>query len=1114
MKKLNLATTVLVFLALLLSCQKITAQSPGNALAFDGSSDFVYTVNSPTNVVNSTSTLNATKITIEVWVYWTPASATTVHFISGRYTENFEIHTAGGSGANGIRFIPVAGVYLDVENTLPFNTWTHLAMVYDPANATESERAKTYINGVRVAYIKRGTNPTSKALFSNSATRLNVGSRYSDVTQYHFKGKIDEFRLWNTARTDAQVLADMQNEVDPTTTGLVVYYNFNHGTAGGTNTGLNSLNNLVSDNFNGTLSSFALTGTTSNWVSSMPDKTLTLSSPAGTDAQTICANTTLTNITYATTNATGATFSGLPTGVTGSFTSNEVTISGTPTVAGAYTYTITLTGNAGFDNSTTGAITVNLYVTPTSGGTIAAAQSGSSPFDPAAFTSSAAASGHSGTLEYKWQSSTTSNITGFSDITEATSATYDAGSLTQTTWYKRLARVSCQSDWTGAAESNVIQATVYSSFSWNGSAGTDWNTAANWTPNFVPSTGATISIPSSLTNYPVTPSTVTIASLTVTSGGYTLGSSVVTLTGNLSNNGSITGTGKMVMGGSSDQTISGTGTISNLEVDNNAGVTISTGAGNIQSLAGELTLTSGTLATNGNLTLKSSSSGTARVAQHTTSGTISGNVTVERYIDVNSRPKQWRTMGFAYSGVVTLSTVTGFAVDYTSTSLSVMYYNEGGDDGRYGSGTGARNAGYVSVTGESVPIPAGRGVLAWIYGPTGTFGTAGPGTMSGDITASSSGELNETGSDVALPVAFSSGNTNRGWNLVSNPFASPIDWSHANITKTNIDNAIYRWDPASASWTVWSGGGASTPSGINANVESGGAFFVKANTAGPSLVIPQSAKTSSSSNFAHFSRAPGRPELPQERARIGDAVRLAGVRLSVSGAGNPLPNEAYLDLSRTDATGGFEGRYDAESMGRSSGAGVSIMDGQGMRYAIQFDAPIEETGKERRYYPVHVTSPTKGATTLELWTEGAWNPLNSVSLIDRKEGKTLLLQGGRLVYPFTMDELKSAHRFQLAINHVKVDGSGALPRFGVRLLGNPMGSERIDLLLTHPSAQPKSWSVMDNTGRTVGTGGFGEGKSGNLQHRVTVPGMRQPGVYILKVEMDNGDERSVQVVRN
>jgi uncharacterized membrane protein YphA (DoxX/SURF4 family) len=96
---------------------------------------------------------------------------------------------------------------------------------------------------------------------------------------------------------------------------------------------------------------------------------------------------------------------------------------------------------------------------PTSGGTIAGTQSLSSPANPAAFTSSASASGQIGTLEYQWQSST--NNINFSDINGANSSTYDApDGLTTTTYYKRLARVDCKSDWTEAQQSNVITVTV------------------------------------------------------------------------------------------------------------------------------------------------------------------------------------------------------------------------------------------------------------------------------------------------------------------------------------------------------------------------------------------------------------------------------------------------------------------------------------------------------------------------------------------------------------------------------------------------------------------------------------------------------------------------------
>ena len=118
-----------------------------------------------------------------------------------------------------------------------------------------------------------------------------------------------------------------------------------------------------------------------------------------------------------------------------------------------------VTGTGGYYRTPTTATTS--CTNPTSGGTIAADQTICSGFAPAAFTSSAAASGNTGTLEYKWQVSTTSSSGGFSDISPAvTTETYAPGAITATTWYKRLARVSCMADWTGAVASNVIAVTV------------------------------------------------------------------------------------------------------------------------------------------------------------------------------------------------------------------------------------------------------------------------------------------------------------------------------------------------------------------------------------------------------------------------------------------------------------------------------------------------------------------------------------------------------------------------------------------------------------------------------------------------------------------------------
>jgi gliding motility-associated-like protein len=89
-----------------------------------------------------------------------------------------------------------------------------------------------------------------------------------------------------------------------------------------------------------------------------PNNTITLSSASGTDAQTVCINTSAGNISYTTTGATNANFSGLPPGVTGSWSGNVVTISGTPISAGTYNYTITLLGGCGVITKL-GAIKVN-----------------------------------------------------------------------------------------------------------------------------------------------------------------------------------------------------------------------------------------------------------------------------------------------------------------------------------------------------------------------------------------------------------------------------------------------------------------------------------------------------------------------------------------------------------------------------------------------------------------------------------------------------------------------------------------------------------------------------------------------------------------------------------
>jgi pectate lyase len=79
---------------------------------------------------------------------------------------------------------------------------------------------------------------------------------------------------------------------------------------------------------------------------------------SGSSSQTVTLGTTIASFYYTWANATSVTVSGLPSGVTATISSPNVTISGTPTVKGTFPFTVTTTG--GSPNATTGGtITVN-----------------------------------------------------------------------------------------------------------------------------------------------------------------------------------------------------------------------------------------------------------------------------------------------------------------------------------------------------------------------------------------------------------------------------------------------------------------------------------------------------------------------------------------------------------------------------------------------------------------------------------------------------------------------------------------------------------------------------------------------------------------------------------
>ena len=121
-----------------------------------------------------------------------------------------------------------------------------------------------------------------------------------------------------------------------------------------------------------------------------PAKTVGLAS----SSPTLCVNTSMTNITHSISGVTSiGTASNLPAGVTASWATNTLTISGTPTTSGTFNYSIPLLGGCGNANAT-GSIVVNALPTVIASASIPTICTGNNTV--------VSASGISGTSLYTW----------------------------------------------------------------------------------------------------------------------------------------------------------------------------------------------------------------------------------------------------------------------------------------------------------------------------------------------------------------------------------------------------------------------------------------------------------------------------------------------------------------------------------------------------------------------------------------------------------------------------------------------------------------------------------------------------------------------------------------
>ncbi len=110
-------------------------------------------------------------------------------------------------------------------------------------------------------------------------------------------------------------------------------------------------------NYSVTATGLCLPNSLSGTITVNPDAAIALTT--ANNMQEVCINSPITSISYSISGGgTGATVSGLPAGVTGVLSGGVFTISGTPTVANTFNYTVTTSGTC-LQTTATGTILVN-----------------------------------------------------------------------------------------------------------------------------------------------------------------------------------------------------------------------------------------------------------------------------------------------------------------------------------------------------------------------------------------------------------------------------------------------------------------------------------------------------------------------------------------------------------------------------------------------------------------------------------------------------------------------------------------------------------------------------------------------------------------------------------
>ena len=520
--------------------------------------------------------------------------------------------------------------------------------------------------------------------------------------------------------------------------------------------------------------------------------------------------------------------------------------------------------------------------------------------------------------------------------------------------------------------------------------------------------------------------TISGGTLTIASGAtLTINGTLTVSGGTITNNGTIAyGASGALVYGSSNRTVGAEWPASSGPLN----VTVGTGGVTLGvertiSSTGKLTL-NGVFATGDNLTLASDTNGTAVVIGGTNSD-LTGNVTVQRYLPWSSANHNgYRFVGHPLRSNPVLNTV----INLPSTSNTVIGYNN------------ASNS-YTAVSDLTTTWPQATGYGVWTSGATNTL------AFSGELQLD------------AVPAVAMGTATNR-WNYAANPFPSVMDWHE--VTKTNIEGTIYRWDKSTATLSAGSNLAAGTwgtyvqSTQVTAN---GGSRYM----APMQGFMVQASSGASSASLAYPSSA--RVDQPANYVRQQQTADVARARVTHQPSGFGLETVlCFLPQASIAYDANLEARYVSDGVAASQD--LYTQDAQGQTYSIQSLPELALNAQTR--IPLYLTHTQAGAAYTWNMDLSGLTTGHQAWLEDTRLGTLTPIVTGQ-AQPFTAQAGDAVDRFHLVF---AAQGTAVQALESVEKVTAHLSNGRLNLRGLRQGPATLQW--MDLSGRLLSTQTFND----------------------------------------